>query len=81
MTLRVVPAAYRELSLFFGDIHREVINADDGEWVHLNVWFDSLYAARTAILGLGGAVEVIEPEALRLSIADFAAQIVRRYSP
>jgi predicted DNA-binding transcriptional regulator YafY len=80
VVLRITPAAYRDLSLFFDDIHWEVTNADDGGWVCLNVWFDSFYAARTAVLGLGGAVEIVEPEALRLSVADFAAQVVRVYT-
>ena len=36
--------------------------------------FESLENARNAILPLGGSVEVIEPEALRRSVADFARQ-------
>lgn len=79
VVLRIVPATYRDLSLYFSSAHWEVTDEDDGGWMRLNVWFDSFYAARTAILGLGGAIEVLEPEALRLSVADFAAEIVRRY--
>ena len=41
--------------------------------------FESLFEARSRLLGWGRAVEVLEPEALRLSIADFAAQIVDLY--
>jgi hypothetical protein len=29
---------------------------------------------------MGGAVEVLEPEALRRSMADFAARIIERYA-
>ncbi len=79
--LRIVSAAYHDVSLYFGGARWEVMDSDNGGWMRLNVWFDSFYAARTAILGLGGAAEVIEPEALRLSVADFAAQIVKHYSP
>lgn len=79
--LRIAPAAYRDLSLFLDGFRWEVTTANNDDWVCLKVWFDSFYAARTAVLGLGGAVEVIEPEALRLSVADFAAQAVRLYAP
>jgi hypothetical protein len=41
--------------------------------------FESLESARGAILPLGGAVEVIAPEALRKSVADFAGQTVAVY--
>lgn len=41
--------------------------------------FESLENARRAILPLGGAVEVLEPEALRRSVADFAGQTAALY--
>ena len=41
--------------------------------------FDSFEAARTTMLSLGGAVEVLSPEALRRSVADFAEQTRTRY--
>jgi len=40
---------------------------------------DSLVDARRQLLGLGVAVEVLSPEPLRLSLVDFAQQIVRHY--
>ena len=46
------------------------------------IWrFESLYEARSRLLTLGGAVEVLEPLPLRLSLADYARQIVARYDP
>jgi predicted DNA-binding transcriptional regulator YafY len=39
--------------------------------------FGSFEEARAAILGLGGAARVVEPDALRLSIIDFATQAQR----
>jgi predicted DNA-binding transcriptional regulator YafY len=42
--------------------------------------FESLENARRAILPLGGAVEVIAPEALRKSVGDFARQTAAVYS-
>ncbi len=45
----------------------------------LRVSFASLDEARSQLLALGGAVEVIEPRALRLTIADFARQILKQH--
>lgn len=41
--------------------------------------FETLEQARDRILSLGGAVEVLSPEALRRSVADFAEQIRAQY--
>jgi predicted DNA-binding transcriptional regulator YafY len=46
----------------------------------LTLPFETLEDARSRILGWGRAVEVLEPSALRLSVADYAAQIVALYS-
>jgi predicted DNA-binding transcriptional regulator YafY len=48
--------------------------------VQLGLSFASFEAARQALLAFGGAVEVREPEALRLSLADFARQILAVYT-
>jgi len=42
--------------------------------------FNSILEARSAVLPWGGAVEVLSPPALRLSVADFAAQTVAVYT-
>jgi predicted DNA-binding transcriptional regulator YafY len=47
--------------------------------VEVQVKFDHFEHARAALLAYGGAVEVIEPDALRLSIADFAKRTVETY--
>jgi predicted DNA-binding transcriptional regulator YafY len=52
----------------------------DSEWISLDLVFDSFEAARWYILGLGGAIEVFEPKALRYSVCDFAAQTLNIYS-
>ena len=55
-------------------------SAPDAEgWVTLDLPFKSFVTARTRLLGLGRAVEVLEPEPLRKSLIDFAEQIVRFY--
>ncbi len=41
--------------------------------------FDDLEGARSELLAYGSAVEVIEPVALRLTLVDFAEQILRKY--
>lgn len=48
-------------------------------WKLMRLNFESFEAARTRLLGLGNAVEVLEPLALRLSIADYADQIRSLY--
>jgi predicted DNA-binding transcriptional regulator YafY len=52
---------------------------DEAGWVTLTLAFESLDAARERILNLGSAAEVLEPEALRMSIIDYADQINRMY--
>jgi len=50
------------------------------EWITTNLHFETFESARNRILGYGRAIEVLEPEALRLSIIDFASQVVDLYS-
>ena len=47
--------------------------------IFLTLPFESLENARDRILALGRSVEVLEPEALRASVIDFAEQIVKFY--
>jgi len=49
------------------------------QWVDIDVTLPYLEEARKAVLALGGAVEVLAPEALRRSVADFAVQTAARY--
>lgn len=49
-------------------------------WITTNLHFETFESARNRILGYGRAVEVLEPKALRLSIIDFALQVVDLYS-
>ena len=48
-------------------------------WNLVRIYFDNLNQARTQILGLGNAIEVIQPEALRKSIIDYAKNIDNLY--
>lgn len=79
VVLRVSPAMLPWLPRFLKrDIPPGSINDADG-WTRVELCFDRLETARQEILALGGGVEVIEPEVLRLSIQDFAAQILQVY--
>jgi len=53
--------------------------ADEEGWVLVELTFESLWEARARLLGMGRAVEVLEPEPLRLSMVDYARQIVDLY--
>jgi len=81
VTLRVTPSALpdleRDLGRHIRRTGREVRGSTRTE-IELN--FDHLEQARAALLAYGGAVEVLEPDALRLSIADFAQRIVETYA-
>ena len=52
---------------------------DAAGWVEIELSFESFEAARERILGFGRGVEVLEPAALRRSVADMAEQIVDLY--
>jgi predicted DNA-binding transcriptional regulator YafY len=84
VSMRVAPEIMPYLSHFFGDSigakHGEAEAADGEGWITLTVIFDSLEDARQRILGCGGAVEILDPPALRLSVSDFAAQTVSLYT-
>lgn len=50
------------------------LQEDDTQWIEVQMSFESFEVARTQLLGLGGAVQVIAPLALRTSLLDFARQ-------
>ncbi len=82
--VRVSPEALPLLAGYVGErAHSQLIRSalpeEDG-WVTLTLPFESFIEARTRLLGLGRAVEVLEPESLRKSLIDFAKQIVGFYS-
>lgn len=82
-TVRVAPGFIPVLPRYFGnDIHARIAQAEsngtDG-WIEIDLPFESFEAAREKILGFGGAVEVLAPQALRLSVQDFAEQIFALY--
>ncbi|MBN1888649.1 MAG: WYL domain-containing protein [Thermoflexales bacterium] len=80
---RVSPQLVPLLPLYLGEsIHKVIAQAgspDAEGWVTLTLAFDSLEHARERLLEMGGAIQVMEPEALRNSVIDFAAQITALY--
>ena len=82
-TVRVSADLRPYLSSLFGDTVAVEIGVESELWAESStVWqlvFSSFAEARGRILALGRAVEVIEPLSLRLSVIDFAHQIVALY--
>jgi predicted DNA-binding transcriptional regulator YafY len=81
--VRVAPEALSLLPEYVGDRARRYLThsppPDNNGWVTFDLPFESFVAARSCLLGLGRAVEVISPESLRKSLIDFAEQIVNFY--
>jgi len=84
-TVRVAPTLVPQLPWYLGRaIDDQIARAgppDAAGWIRLELSFESFEAARERILGLGCAVEVLEPLALRCSVRDYAQQIVALYHP
>lgn len=82
-TVRVAPQMQATLPQRFGAALRQRVVHTPREaagWIILELSFDSLEAARGALLALGGGVEVLAPEALRRSVLDYAEQITGVYT-
>jgi predicted DNA-binding transcriptional regulator YafY len=81
---RIAPGAREWLAFYLGSRSRDALAhagpPDEDGWFTLTLTFDTLETARARLMPLGGAVEVLEPDALRLSLADFAEQVVRVYN-
>lgn len=83
MTARVSPELIEHLPRIFGEhtdhILAQASQPDEQGCVILTLPFDGFESARSRILGLGRAVEVLEPLSLRISVIDFARQITNLY--
>lgn len=82
--VRISPSLAKDLPRLMGKAARQAIlsasPADDNGWITIDLYFDTLETTRGRLLAFGGAVEVLEPEALRLSLADFARQTISVYA-
>ncbi|HSV85554.1 MAG TPA: YafY family protein [Levilinea sp.] len=80
--LRVSPALLPYLQNYLGERCRGITaqsEPDAGGWTTVDLVFEYEWEARTFVLGWGRAVEVLEPEVLRLSVIDYAGQILAYY--
>lgn len=75
----VAVEAITRLPLLIGVDADAVPVASEGGWAAVTLTFASLEDARARLLALGGAVEILTPLPLRLSLADFARQAAARY--
>jgi predicted DNA-binding transcriptional regulator YafY len=82
-TLRFSPEIIAELPFIFGESITALIDLADAPdadgWITLTLSFESFEAARTRVLGLGTAVEVLSPPELRQSVIQFATGIAAFY--
>ncbi len=76
---RVDPAVVPYLSTLPA-VSISIVVPGEPDWPEVELEFESIYAARQHILGLGRAIEVLAPEPLRRSVIDFAGQIVSLYA-
>lgn len=84
VTVRIVPELLPEMQGLLGDVAGTQSGmmeeaGPDGR-IRMSLWFTSFEEARKRLLGYGRALEVVEPLALRLSVADYARQIVDVYA-
>jgi predicted DNA-binding transcriptional regulator YafY len=82
--VRVAPEFVPWLPGLFGEqIRDEIAQAgppDTQGWLRLTLPFETLEDARARLLAFGGAVEVLEPRALRDSVQDYAHRIMDLYA-
>ena len=78
VSVELLPYLRRYFGGAVNDLHIQTETRE--EWLTADLQFETFETARNRILGYGEAIEVLEPEALRLSIIDFASQVVDLYS-
>jgi predicted DNA-binding transcriptional regulator YafY len=82
-TVRVAQHFVPMLPRVYGESVRAALNdapeADEDGWTTLTLTFDSFEAARSSVLGLGTAAEVLEPEELRAAVLEMASGVVDFY--
>lgn len=82
--VRIAPGLAALMLVYMGERFREAVQqaAPTGiqGWITAVLSFNSFWEARMNILNMGRDIEVLEPEPLRLSVIDFAAQIVDFYT-
>ncbi len=81
--LKVAPSLLSKLHYYLDEGVRysldESVSEDSRGWKVITIYYEHFFQARESILSFGRAAEVLEPEALRCSVIDFARQIVDFY--
>ncbi len=82
--VRIDPQGIPYLNYFLGDQLKESVKQaqppDKDGWLTVALTFESFEVARSNILSCGRSVEILEPRALRVSVIDYAEQIITLYS-
>jgi predicted DNA-binding transcriptional regulator YafY len=82
-TLRVAQFFLPTLPRIYGERVRALVDgageADEDGWTTITLPFDSFEAARSSVLGLGTAAEVVEPSELRTAVLEMASEVVDFY--
>jgi predicted DNA-binding transcriptional regulator YafY len=83
VTLRVAQFFTPVLPRLYGEGVRALVDeagqADEDGWTTLNLTFDSFEAARSSVLGMGTAAEVLDPPELRSAVLEMASEVVDFY--
>lgn len=80
--LRVKPELLAAVPQLVGETQKTNLKTppiDQDGWFVLDLFFENLIKARSQLLAYGGAVEVLEPRQLRLSLQDYASQVLSLY--
>ena len=83
VTLNIGPDLVPTLSFILGEGVRPLIEQakpDADGWRILDYTFERVEEARMFVLGMGASAEVIAPEELRLSVLNFATEIIAHYT-
>jgi predicted DNA-binding transcriptional regulator YafY len=81
--LRMAPGLVDKLNLYLGAEVKYTVSDNDevvtNDWKIVTIYYDNFFSARESILNFGRAAEVLEPDVLRLSVIDYARQIIAFY--
>ncbi len=81
--LRMAPGLISKMKYYLDETDSysvaETDQPDSNDWKIVDIIYENFFQARQSILNFGRAAEVLEPEPLRLSVLDFAQQIVEFY--
>jgi predicted DNA-binding transcriptional regulator YafY len=82
--LAVTPSLLKKLGLYLGETVKFNIGdrfiCGDKEWYDVTIRYEHFFRARESVLNFGRAAMVLEPDALKVSVQDFAQQIVELYN-